>query len=475
MKENLNEVMNKEEYEELVKYLTNFARTKLTDEEDINDVVQETLLKVCSKWKTIRNPKYAKTWATKILINECNDMYEAKSKKTDLIQKLQSIAENEEDNYDEINIDFSKSELFKNLNKYERMVVTLFYINRYKIQEISNILNMKENTVKSHLYRARKKLYQENKQKLNSQLTRALVAIIALGILGSGVTFAKNIINEMKAKMLMFPMNSVRMIDDAIENNFVLNTNTETVINNGVGIKIDNIIMDDKILNIGYSIDYPNVEINKIQLEKYTIKDEKNNILCTDINTDLNDKNIKSISNGAVTKYLEPVKQENLTWKSSATFVAYNDELYPQTNKLNILIKEISISTTDGKRMKFVGEWDFEIDLQNKFNNRTSEYYTYESNEKIKNITGKLNDLSLELEIQFNDTINETVVSKNNVILQDENGDVIEYISRTINPATNTVKFVYSIGKYSRNIDILNLYMKYDYLTENKVEVVLKK
>ena len=373
MKENFNEAMDEKEYENLVNYLTNFARRKLSNEEDINDVVQETLLKICANWNTIRNPKYAKTWATRILINECNNMYAAKSKKIDLLEKLQSVAESEEVYY-EADIDFSKSELLKILNKDERVVVTLFYNNNYKIQEISEILDMKENTVKSHLCRARKKLYKENverKPSLKAQISRALIVILAIGILSTGVTFAKNIINEMKAKMLMFPIKSTKMIDEAIENNFVLNTNTETVYNNGVGIKIDSITMDDKILNMNFSVDYENAEINKVQLEKYIIRDEQNNILCTDINTDLNNKSIESMSNGAVTKYSEPIKQEDLTWKCSSIFVAYNDEIYPRTNKLNIEIKEFSITTSEGKRMRFIGEWNFEIDLQNKFNNRT--------------------------------------------------------------------------------------------------------
>ena len=120
MKENFNEAMDEKEYENLVNYLTNFARRKLSNEEDINDVVQETLLKICANWNTIRNPKYAKTWATRILINECNNMYAAKSKKTDLLEKLQSIAESEEVYY-EADIDFSKSELLKSLIKMREL------------------------------------------------------------------------------------------------------------------------------------------------------------------------------------------------------------------------------------------------------------------------------------------------------------------------------------------------------------------
>lgn len=479
MDEEINEAMNNEVYEELVDYLTNFAKTKLNNEEDVHDVVQETLLKLFKNWKDIRNYEYTKTYATRILINECNDMYAAKSRKTNLIKKLQSILEVEEEIPEEIDIDFSKSKLLDNLTKNERIIVTLHYNNHYKIHEISKILNMNENTVKSHLCRARKKLYKENiarRQNIKTQLSKALILLVLAGIIGTGATFAKNIVNEMKTKMMMFPIKSVQMVEDAIENNYILDTDTEIIYNNNIGIEIDSITMDDKILNISYLLDCKdNIEINKVQLEKYIIKDEKNNILATDINTDLNNKNIESISNGAVTYNYEPQKQQDNNWKCAVLLPAYNNMAYPNSNMLKIEITEISILTSNNKIMKFVGKWNYEIDLQNKFNNRASEFYTYDNKENIKNITAKLNDLSLELKIEFKDSINESVITENNLILEDENGDIVEYISRTISPGNNTVDFVCNIGKYSRNINTLNLYMKYDYLTENKIEVVLNK
>ena len=63
MNEEINEAMNNEVYEELVDYLTNFAKTKLNNEEDVHDVVQETLLKLFKNWKDIRNYEYTKTYA----------------------------------------------------------------------------------------------------------------------------------------------------------------------------------------------------------------------------------------------------------------------------------------------------------------------------------------------------------------------------------------------------------------------------
>ena len=56
----------------------------------------------------------------------------------------------------ENNLDFNL--LISKLDEEERMVVILYYNDKYKIKEISKILKMNENTVKVKLHRARKKI-----------------------------------------------------------------------------------------------------------------------------------------------------------------------------------------------------------------------------------------------------------------------------------------------------------------------------
>ena len=56
----------------------------------------------------------------------------------------------------ENNLDFNL--LISKLDEEERMVVILYYNDKYKIKEISKILKMNENTVKVKLHRARRKI-----------------------------------------------------------------------------------------------------------------------------------------------------------------------------------------------------------------------------------------------------------------------------------------------------------------------------
>ena len=50
------------------------AKTMLGSEHDCADAAQQAILRAWEQLGTLRNPKYFKTWLTRILINECNAM-----------------------------------------------------------------------------------------------------------------------------------------------------------------------------------------------------------------------------------------------------------------------------------------------------------------------------------------------------------------------------------------------------------------
>ena len=51
------------------------ARTRLDNEDDIEDAIQETMIIAFRRLKTLRKNKFYRTWFVKILINECNHIY----------------------------------------------------------------------------------------------------------------------------------------------------------------------------------------------------------------------------------------------------------------------------------------------------------------------------------------------------------------------------------------------------------------
>ena len=137
--------------------LFKIAKMRLVNEADIDDAIQETMIETFKYIKKLKDVKAFKPWVTKILINKCNKIYSKK--------KTNEIAFEEEiDNYlvqdashlTESDMDFYL--LVKSLSYEDRMIVTLYYLERYTIKEISQLLKMNENTVKTRLARSKEKL-----------------------------------------------------------------------------------------------------------------------------------------------------------------------------------------------------------------------------------------------------------------------------------------------------------------------------
>ena len=123
------------------------ARSRLYNDEDAADAIQETLLTGWEKCRTLKEPKYFKTWMIRILINKCNDILRKKLP-TD---NLENIPEPCADDMEE-NIMFKA--MLKELSKPNQMVMALYY--GYTIRVISQILEISENAVKQRLVRGRK-------------------------------------------------------------------------------------------------------------------------------------------------------------------------------------------------------------------------------------------------------------------------------------------------------------------------------
>lgn len=138
--------------------LYKIAKAKIKDDDDINEAVQETIIKAYSSIKKLKDEKYFKTWIIRILINECNNIYKKKR-----VNKIEEYNENviKEADTDIINSKINNLDFFiliDKLNEDEKIVVVLFYLEEYSTKDIGKILKISENTIRTRLSRARKKL-----------------------------------------------------------------------------------------------------------------------------------------------------------------------------------------------------------------------------------------------------------------------------------------------------------------------------
>ncbi len=137
--------------EENLKSIYRVAKGILNNEEDIEDAIQNTILKAYSNIKTLRNEELFKTWLIKILINECNKIYNF-NKKCISLEKVTEKQYN--DKYENLDLRIAVDSLPEEL----KMVITLFYFEDLNISEISEIMGIPEGTVKSRLSREKDKI-----------------------------------------------------------------------------------------------------------------------------------------------------------------------------------------------------------------------------------------------------------------------------------------------------------------------------
>ncbi len=122
----------------------------LMNDEDVADAIQETILNCWEKIDTLRFNKYFKTWLTKILMNNCYDIIRNKQNQAELNEWDEPAYE------DDCNLEL-KEALDKLEEKY-RVIIVMFYWQGYSIEEISKVLELPANTVKTRLKRGRERL-----------------------------------------------------------------------------------------------------------------------------------------------------------------------------------------------------------------------------------------------------------------------------------------------------------------------------
>lgn len=142
--------------------LYKIAKMKTTNEEDIQDIIQETMIDSYKHLKKLKEPTKFKAWIIKILINNCNKYYKREARQNEVYDRYDiefykdNIKYNEDKNIVEDTLDFY--EMIKELKYDDRIIIVLYYGEKYTTKEISKILTVNENTIKTRLTRAKEKI-----------------------------------------------------------------------------------------------------------------------------------------------------------------------------------------------------------------------------------------------------------------------------------------------------------------------------
>ena len=149
-------------FSHLIKYYENdfyrIAYSNLRNHEDVLDALQNTYFLIYKHLRKLKSKEKYKTWAIKILYNECNKIHNRRKTDYENISEFKESELNELyyfDKTDNLANQISLNSAMKLLNNEDKMMLSLKYSTRLTIKEIASIVGKPENTVKTRLRRSK--------------------------------------------------------------------------------------------------------------------------------------------------------------------------------------------------------------------------------------------------------------------------------------------------------------------------------
>ena len=165
---------NKESFGILIKnnkeYLYKMAFLYVKDEQDALEVIHETVYRAFLNIEKLKKAKFFNTWITRILINVSIDFLKKKGKNEMLDESTPIIKEKCEISTEEKLDLYNAIDL---LNDNYKTVIIMMYFNDMKIKDISKVMEIPENTVKTYLRRAKQALGEVLKEGYLNEIGRA--------------------------------------------------------------------------------------------------------------------------------------------------------------------------------------------------------------------------------------------------------------------------------------------------------------
>lgn len=140
--------------------LSRVCRRYIQNEEDARDVFQEGFIKIFRSLDTFRHQSSLETWMTRIMINSAlSHLRSKKLKFSENVSDLPDFGEDDStpDKYMDLDTN-SVMECVKRLPGGYRTVLNLYVMDGYSHKDIAQMLGISENTSKTQLLKARKKV-----------------------------------------------------------------------------------------------------------------------------------------------------------------------------------------------------------------------------------------------------------------------------------------------------------------------------
>lgn len=129
----------------------------LNNESDAEDVIQETLIQFYRKAPVFENADHEKAWLIRVATNKCRDLLRFRVRHP--LAEVEQIMVASEDSADS-----GILEALASLPEKYKLVLALYYVEGYKVEDIAKIIGRTSSAVKMRLQKGRRlleKVYRE--------------------------------------------------------------------------------------------------------------------------------------------------------------------------------------------------------------------------------------------------------------------------------------------------------------------------
>ncbi|MBE6852328.1 MAG: sigma-70 family RNA polymerase sigma factor [Ruminococcus sp.] len=129
----------------------------LKNPSDAEDVVQETMLRYMQKSPVFRDSEHKKAWLITVASNKCKDILRYKRLRPQMdLEHIRDIAEDTDDS--------GIIEILMELPEKYKIVLMLYYVEEYSVNDIAGIINRTTSAVKMRLQKGRKLLAEKYRE-----------------------------------------------------------------------------------------------------------------------------------------------------------------------------------------------------------------------------------------------------------------------------------------------------------------------
>lgn len=143
-------------YQKYASIVFRTAYNFLLNKDDAEDIVQEVFIKYFISNKTFNDDDHEKAWILTVTANLSKNVLRSKSRQNLELDDTIKIVDNKFEKETTNHLDLEEAMI--RLTANQRLVIYLFYYEQIPIKNIAKIMKSNENTVKSHLLRAKSKM-----------------------------------------------------------------------------------------------------------------------------------------------------------------------------------------------------------------------------------------------------------------------------------------------------------------------------